>query len=189
MTRKTYYSTTCETPVGLATLASDGASLVGLWLNGQKRFGGAISGEIFENGDDSPILRDARRWLAAYFAGKRPKIADAPPLDPVGATDFRRSVWRLLTEIPLGTTVSYRELADELARRTGKRPACQAVGGAVGRNPISILIPCHRVIGSDGNLTGYAGGLDAKIQLLRLEGVDETTFFRPGEKRKIKTKT
>ncbi len=122
--------------------------------------------EELEEGE-APILRDAKRWLDIYFSGKEPTFR--LPLHPIG-TDFQMSVWELLADIPYGETVTYRQLAEQLARARGiAKMSAQAVGGAVGKNKIAILLPCHRVIGTDGSLTGYAGGLDRKSALLRLE--------------------
>lgn len=123
---------------------------------------------------DHPILREATRWLELYFSGKDPGFT--PPLRLLG-TPFQREVWRLLLDIPYGKTTTYGALAREIARRRGvRRMAAQAVGGAVGRNPIALIVPCHRVIGSDGSLTGYAGGLDKKAGLLSLEGITFQPF-------------
>ena len=127
---------------------------------------------------DAPVLAAAKEWLDAYFAGERPAIADLP-LAPIGS-EFRQKVWRILTEIPYGQVTTYGAIAQQVARELGRdHMASLAVGGAVGHNPISIVIPCHRVVGSDGSLTGYAGGLDKKIWLLEHEGMDMTRVYRP----------
>ena len=149
-------------PVGPLTLAGDEDALMGLWLRGQKYFLASLPGTPVRR-DDLPLFGAARSWLDRYFAGERPSPGELP-LAP-GGTPFRQKVWRRLRAIPYGETVTYGALAEEL----GSSP--RAVGGAVGRNPISIIIPCHRVVGADGSLTGYAGGLDAKRALLTLEGV------------------
>lgn len=154
------YFSTVETPLGPVLLASDGQALTGLWFLGQRHEGSGLSPETEER--DLPVFDETRRWLALYFAGREPDIA--PPLAPRG-TDFQKRVWALLRQIPRGQTCSY----GELARRLGCASA-RAVGQAVGRNPISLLIPCHRVLGAGGRLTGYAGGLWRKEALLRLEG-------------------
>ncbi len=125
--------------------------------------------------DDLPVFRQAVAWLDAYFA-KQP-LPDLPPLAPRGS-DFRQAVWRLLLEIPYGQVTTYGALA-QILRDRGISAAAQAVGGAVGHNPISILIPCHRVVGADGSLTGYAGGVEKKRFLLALEGVDMTNLYMP----------
>lgn len=172
-----YYSTEYASPVGVLTLASDGAALCGLWLEGQKYHGGTIP-ETMVRRDDAPAFAAARAWLDAYFAGERPAIADVP-LAPIGGV-FRQLVWRILTEIPYGETTTYGEIAQEVARRRdGRGTAALAVGGAVGHNPVSIIIPCHRVVGADGSLTGYAGGLARKTWLLEHEGVDMSRLYVP----------
>ena len=152
-------------PVGMLTLSSDGTALTGLWLDGQKYFGAGLPNAVKEN--DLPVFEQVSAWLDAYFA-KAPLPA-LPPLAPQGSP-FRQAVWRLLLEIPYGTVTTYGALARTL-RGQGISAAAQAVGGAVGHNPISILIPCHRVVGSDGSLTGYAGGVANKQFLLELEAV------------------
>ena len=149
-------------PLGTLTLASDGENLTGLWIAGQKYFAAGTPTNLPAR-DDLPVFTQARDWLDCYFAGERP-AANELPLAPQGSA-FRQSVWRILCEIPYGQTVTY----GEITKRLGVRSA-QAVGGAVGHNPISIIIPCHRVLGSDGSLTGYAGGMDKKIWLLAHEG-------------------
>lgn len=159
-----------DSPLGALLLAERDGKLVGVWMEGQKYFPCSL-GETSQDGGLSPVLRQAGRWLDLYFAGERPP-AGALPLAPEGS-EFRREVWRILCEIPYGETATYGEIARKLAARRGlARMSAQAVGGAVGHNPISIIIPCHRVVGSGGSLTGYAGGLQRKIQLLRHEGVD-----------------
>lgn len=153
-------------PLGEMILASDGESLTGLWFLGQKH---APPLSTDPEQADLPVFAQARAWLAAYFQGKDP--GPAPLLRPAG-TPFQQAVWQLLLGIPYGRTTTYKALAGQLAGQRGlESMSAQAVGGAVGRNPISILIPCHRVMGSDGSLTGYAGGLDRKRALLELEGV------------------
>ena len=163
-----YYKTMYPSPVGKITLACDGKSLVGLWLEGQKYFGGSIAGQMTEN-DDFPVFDDTKKWLDRYFNGEKPAISGLS-LAPAGSA-FRQSVWRLLCEIPYGETTTYGRLAAKLATsmNLGSMSA-QAVGGAVGHNPVSLIIPCHRVVGADGSLTGYAGGLEVKAALLELEG-------------------
>ncbi len=162
--------------LGDLIIASDGEAIVGLWIEGQKYHGGTIP-EAMEPGD-APVLAAAKEWLDAYFAGERPAIADLP-LAPIGS-EFRQKVWRILTEIPYGQVTTYGAIAQQVARELGRdHMASLAVGGAVGHNPISIVIPCHRVVGSDGSLTGYAGGLDKKIWLLEHEGMDMTRVYRP----------
>ena len=161
-------------PLGTIFLAADNGALAGLWLEGQKYFAATLDEAAVER-DDLPVFRQAAAWLDAYFA-KAPLPA-LPPLAPQGSP-FRQAVWRLLLEIPYGTVTTYGALARTL-RGQGISAAAQAVGGAVGHNPISILIPCHRVVGSDGSLTGYAGGVANKQFLLELEGVDMTGLYVP----------
>ena len=172
-----FYSTSYDSPLGAITLASDRDNIVGLWIEGQKYFAATINDNIEEK-PDLPPLAAAKKWLDAYFGGKRPRISELS-LAPVGG-EFRKAVWDILCEIPYGQCTTYGEIAKKIAARMNKQNmSSQAVGGAVGHNPISIIIPCHRVIGSKGSLTGYAGGVDKKVKLLELEGVDTSTFFIP----------
>ncbi|MEF9876905.1 MAG: methylated-DNA--[protein]-cysteine S-methyltransferase [Gordonibacter sp.] len=161
------YLDTFASPVGPLAVASDGDALVGLWLDGQKYFESTLG--AFEQCPDLPVLTQARAWLDRYFAGEEP--GPIPAVAPRG-TAFRQRVWAMLADIPYGKLVTYGELAQRIAEQTGSRTSARAVGGAVGHNPISIILPCHRVVGSGGSLTGYAGGLQKKIALLKLEGVD-----------------
>ena len=169
MTYVNYYAS----PLGEILLASDGEAITGLWFLGAKYFARGLDPAAQER--DLPVFQSAKAWLDAYFAGREPGAL--PPLRPAG-TAFQRQVWDLLLQIPYGATTTYGALARRLAERRG-RVSAQAVGGAVGHNPISIVIPCHRVVGSDGSLTGYAGGLDKKIWLLEHEGMDMTRVYRP----------
>ena len=155
-----------DSHLGGITLASDGEALTGLWFDGQKHFGAGLSGAAREQ--RLPVFEETERWLQLYFEGHEPDFT--PDLRPAGSP-FQQEVWELLRQIPYGETVSYGALAARIAQRRGlARFSAQAVGGAVGRNPISLLIPCHRVLGADGSLTGYAGGVEKKAALLRLEG-------------------
>lgn len=173
------YSTAYASPLGAITLASDGDNIVGLWLDGQKYFAATIKGEIAEK-PDLPVFARAKQWLDAYFAGKKPAVSDLP-LAPCGG-EFRKAVWGILCEIPYGQCTTYGEIAKKMAARMNRKSMSgQAVGGAVGYNPISIIIPCHRVVGANGSLTGYAGGIDKKVRLLEHEGVDTSNFFIPGK--------
>ena len=157
-----------ESPLGTYVMAEEGGALVGLWLMGQKYFPKELPPV---GGGEGELFPRARRWLDAYFAGERPEPGELA-LRPRGSC-FAREVWELLLEIPYGETVTYGQLAKELAkRRRLERMSAQAVGGAVGHNPISIIIPCHRVLGAGGRLTGYAGGLETKRRLLELEGAE-----------------
>lgn len=172
-----YYSTHCLSPVGELMLASDGESLVGLWMSGQKYFAGTIAEPMAEK-PELPVFQAAHRWLGKYFDGKQPSISELP-LSP-GGSDFRRAVLKILCEIPYGEVMTYGVIAGKMAAQMEKRSmSSQAVGGAVAHNPISIIIPCHRVVGTDGSLTGFSGGIDKKIKLLELEGVDMSRFFVP----------
>lgn len=168
------YLTTLSSPVGPLHLASDGGAVTGLWLEGQKYFAATLTGETRE-APELPVFQQTAAWLDAYFAGK--PLPALPSLAPKGSP-FRQAVWQLLLEIPRGQTATYGALAQALRER-GVSAAPQAVGGAVGHNPISILIPCHRVVGAGGSLTGYAGGLAAKRYLLELEGVDTAGLTVP----------
>jgi methylated-DNA-[protein]-cysteine S-methyltransferase len=172
-----YHSTTYQSPLGLITLASAGGGLAGLWIEGQKYHGGAIAEAMTEN-NDMPVFTAAKKWLDNYFAGKKPAVSELP-LAPVGG-EFRQGVWGILCEIPYGKVITYSVIAQKMAAKMNKeRMSSQAVGGAVGHNPISIIIPCHRVVGSNGSLTGYAGGIQTKVKLLELESVDMSALFVP----------
>lgn len=171
------YTATCPSPVGLLTLASDGMNLCGLWLGGQKYFGGSIlksaSSETLRK--ELPVFSRTSDWLDQYFSGKKPLPSELP-LAPSGG-EFRKLVWEFLCEIPYGEVTTYGALAKKAAAKLGRSSmSSQAIGGAVGHNPISIIIPCHRVVGSNRSLTGYAGGLDVKRALLKLEGLDLSQF-------------
>lgn len=151
--------------LGSITLASDGKSLTGLWFDEQKHFPHKLISESIEA--ELPIFIQTINWLDTYFGGKTPDFT--PPIS-LTATPFRKAVYEILLTIPYGQTMTYGEIANIIAEQKGiERMSAQAVGGAVGHNPISIIIPCHRVVGTDGSLTGYAGGLDKKIELLKLE--------------------
>ena len=162
-------------PLGSILLAADEIGITGLWFEGQKYFARGLPAECIEQ--DTPALSDAKRWLDIYFAGREPDFM--PPLHPVGSP-FRQAVWEILLQIPYGQTVTYGEIARRLAKKQGlAKMSAQAVGGAVGHNEISVIIPCHRVVGTNGSLTGYAGGIDKKIKLLELEYTDMSGFFVP----------
>lgn len=163
-----HYIMKYPSPLGEITVASDGENIVGLWLEGQKYFAATLEGELRE--ENLPVFDTVRRWLDIYFSGREPDFL--PPLAPKGS-EFRRAVWEQLLGIPYGETVSYGEIAKRLEAESGRKTSARAVGGAVGRNPISIIIPCHRVVGANGSLTGYAGGVDKKIKLLELERATE----------------
>lgn len=152
-------------PVGELLLASDGENLTGVWLMGQKYYAAGLSGA--EEKACLPLFGAARSWLDRYFAGERPDPKELP-LAPAG-TAFQRAVWALLLEIPYGGVTTYGRLAEEYKQVSGHKTSPRAVGSAVGRNPISVIVPCHRVVGADGSLTGYAGGVERKRFLLELE--------------------
>lgn len=172
-----FYSAKYASPLGAMTLASDGEHLIGLWFDGQKYFMNTLTEPPVERVDLS-IFAQTKRWLDRYFAGEKPAPSELP-LAPIGG-EFRKLIWRYLCEIPYGDVTTYGSLAAKVAATLGRQTmSAQAVGGAVGHNPISIIIPCHRVVGTDRSLTGYAGGIDKKIELLQLEGVDVTNFFEP----------
>ncbi len=169
------YTQHYDSPLGGILLAADETGLTGLWFDGEKYYADNLAAE--HEARDTQALGAAKRWLDVYFAGKEPDFL--PPLHPIGSA-FRQEVWQLLLEIPYGQTTTYGALARRLAERRGLRHmSAQAVGGAVGHNEISILIPCHRVVGTSGSLTGYAGGIDKKLSLLRLEQADLRGFFVP----------
>ena len=151
-------------PIGDILLAADDAGLTGLWFQGQKYFARGLEKEQEER--NLPVFDQTKAWLDLYFSGKEPDFL--PPLHLIG-TDFQKQVWEILLAIPYGKTTTYGKIAGQLAQRRGlAHMSAQAVGGAVGHNPISIIVPCHRVLGTDGSLTGYAGGVDKKIHLLSL---------------------
>ncbi|WP_407422755.1 methylated-DNA--[protein]-cysteine S-methyltransferase [Methanobrevibacter sp.] len=153
-------------PIGDILLASRNEKLIGSWFEGQKYYLANVSEEIIEKDDETLI--QAKEWLDSYFNGEKPLINELD-LDPIG-TDFRKEVWEILCEIPYGKTTSYKDIANRIAKKRGiEKMSAQAVGGAVGHNPISIIIPCHRVVASNGELTGYAAGIDKKKFLLMHE--------------------
>ena len=172
-----YYTTDYLSPVGPLRLAADGEALVGLWIEGQKYFEAAIKDDTVKN-DDLAIFKNTKNWLERYFAGEKPSVSELF-LAPIGG-EFRQGVWKILCQIPYGQIITYGDIAKKIALKMGRDTMSgQAVGGAVSHNPISIIIPCHRVVGSNGSLTGYAGGIAAKIKLLELEGVDTNRLFTP----------
>ncbi|MDR1480407.1 MAG: methylated-DNA--[protein]-cysteine S-methyltransferase [Planctomycetaceae bacterium] len=174
-----FYSTILPSPIGMITLAcgGEGKKLTGLWIDGQKYHGNTVPEAITSN-DNMPIFVVAKKWLDRYFAGKKPDIAELS-LAPIG-NEFRQGVWSILCEIPYGEVITYGDIAKKMAKKMNRESmSSQAVGGAVGHNPISIIIPCHRVVGANGNLTGYAGGINIKVKLLELEGVDMSQMFIP----------
>lgn len=178
-----FYAARYASPLGEIILACDGKHLSGAWFQGQKYFYGTLPEEPIER-EGIPVLKTAKVWLKRYFAGDQPSPASLP-LTPIGGS-FRQSVWKILCEIPYGSVMTYGEIAKRIAAEKGlARMSAQAVGGAVGHNPISIIIPCHRVVGSNGSLTGYAGGMQRKEALLLLEGVDTKKFYLSKKRRSL----
>ena len=166
------YTSVYSSELGDILLAADEIGLTGLWFFGQSYFADTLPAE--QIAQETPILAQAKEWLDEYFSGKEPDFT--PPLHPIGSP-FRQAVWKLLLQIPYGQTTTYGEIARQL-EKLQNRPhmSAQAVGGAVGHNGISIIIPCHRVVGTKGSLTGYAGGLDKKMALLELEHANRKTY-------------
>ncbi|MBR3654419.1 MAG: methylated-DNA--[Elusimicrobia bacterium] len=162
------YKTEYKSPLGKITICCDEqGNIIGVWFNGQKYFADNIDGKITKN-NNLKIFITVKNWLDLYFAGKKPDIKEIP-IKFIG-NDFRKSVWKILCKIPYGKTISYGDIAKQIAKQQGiTKMSAQAIGGAVGHNPIAIIIPCHRVVGKNGSLTGYAAGIDKKKKLLELE--------------------
>ena len=172
------YTCTYKSPLGNILIAADDIGLTGLWFEEQKYFAHGIDLSDSEEKENN-ILKETTKWLDLYFKGENPPFT--PKLHPMGS-EFRKQVWGILLTIPYGQTVTYGEIAAKLAASMGlSHMSAQAVGGAVGHNRISIIIPCHRVVGTNGRLTGYAGGIDKKIALLELEKTDMTGFSVPAK--------
>lgn len=168
------YITNYDSPIGSLVIAARNDKLIGLWVEGQKYFFSNFKDEVKKT-DNVSILVKTKKWLDRYFNGEVPDI-HALDIEFIGS-DFRKSVWKILSEIPYGKVVTYNDIACKVASlRNLKKMSAQAIGGAVGHNPISIIIPCHRVVGKDGNLTGYASGIEKKFYLLSLEGNDMSRF-------------
>lgn len=166
-----FYNSEFDSPVGILTLCSNGENLVGLWLKGQKYFMDSVRGFNIIQNDNLKIFTDTKMWLVDYFNGIE-RYSRELALAPIGG-EFRQMVWNELCKIPYGKTITYGELANRIAKFRGlEKMSAQAVGTAIGHNPISIIIPCHRVVGKNGQLAGYAGGIDVKAKLLKLENVD-----------------
>lgn len=169
------YTSQYHSPLGEILIAADDIGLTGLWFVGQKYYALYLDKENQEQ--ETQILKDTKIWLDIYFSGQEPNFK--LPLHFIG-TDFQNEVWEILYSIPYGKTMTYGEIANILAKRKGlERMSAQAVGGAVGHNEISIIVPYHRVVGSQGSLTGYAGGIDKKVSLLKLEKVNMDRFYVP----------
>ena len=172
---KEIYITYYNSILGKLTIASDGENIIGLWIEGQKYFADTIKNENIIEKDNLEIFVKTKDWLDKYFRGERPDIKELK-LSPKGS-EFRQNVWKILCKIPYGQTITYGKIAKEIAVLMNKKSmSAQAVGNAVGHNPISIIIPCHRVVGINGSLTGYAGGIDKKINLLSIENINISKF-------------
>ena len=169
------YTAKYASPLGAITLACDGEVLIGLWFDGQKHFGSILPKQV--EAAEHPLFVEARHWLDVYFSGRAPD--HLPPLR-YDSTPFRKAVCDIMLTIPYGETMTYGEIAAEIAHQQNlPKMSAQAVGGAVGHNPISLMIPCHRVVGTNGSLTGYGGGIARKVRLLELERADMTHLFVP----------
>ena len=169
------YKMTYKSPVGDLTITTDGQNVTGLWFENQQNYESLLNDIVKEQ--HQPIFDKVTHWLDEYFSRNKPAINF--PLKPTG-TDFRMTVWKKLQAIPYGETVTYGDIAQQIAEDRGRsKMSAQAVGGAVGSNPISIIIPCHRVVGANGSLTGFGGGIDRKIKLLKNEEVDMSSFYVP----------
>ncbi len=174
------YTTHYTAPVGEILLASKANKLIGLWIKGQKDYLESLKEKIEENDKDEILIR-TKKWLDRYFGNEKPKVEELD-LEPIGS-EFRQNVWEILCKIPYGEIVTYNDIAKEIAKKRGmKKMSAQAVGGAIGHNPISIIIPCHRVVGTNGSLTGYAGGIEKKVFLLNHEKVNMEHLFIPKER-------
>ena len=173
------YQITYRSPIGnmMIVCDADRKYITGVWIEGQKYFQSTLS-ERPACGKGIPVLQKAKDWLDAYFAGKKP-VPSVLSLKPAGSV-FRQDIWKILCEIPYGSVLTYGEIAKQMALKMGREAmSAQAVGGAVAHNPISVIIPCHRIVGTNGSLTGYAGGIEKKIKLLEHEGVDTAVFSVP----------
>ena len=166
------YTSIYKSPIGQILIGTKDNKLVGVWIENQKYYLSDFKEKVerVDNYNNESITK-TKKWLDRYFDDKKPEISELE-LDPIGS-EFRKNVWKLLCKIPYGKITTYKSIAENVAKiMNRKQMSAQAIGGAVGHNPISIIIPCHRVIGTDGSLTGYAGGIDKKIKLLKLEKVD-----------------
>lgn len=171
------YTSEYQSPVGKLLIASKENQLIGLRIENQKYYLSDLKEEI-QVSDNLEILVKTKKWLERYFSGERPDINELK-INPMGS-EFRKSVWEILKKIPYGEVVTYNDIARKLAKQKGiEKMSAQAVGSAVGHNPISIIIPCHRVVGTNGSLTGYAGGINKKIYLLKHEKVNMDKLFIP----------
>lgn len=171
------YTTAYKSPIGNLLIAEKDNKLIGLWIENQKYYLSNLKEEMIEK-EDVEVLTKTKSWLDRYFKGEKPNISELD-INLIGS-EFRKSVWEILKTIPYGEVITYNDIAKKIAKQKGiSKMSAQAIGGAVGHNPISIIVPCHRVVGSNGSLTGYAGGIEKKIQLLKLEGIDTSKYFAP----------
>lgn len=171
------YYTEYETPIiGTLTLASDGDGITGCWFNNDRYFGIGVD-EQMERDDKLLVFEQARDWLDRYFAGEAPDPRELPLA--ARATEFQSHVREAMLDIPYGSTTTYGDIAKRIEAETGKRQSARAVGGAVGHNPLCLIVPCHRVVGSNGSLTGFGGGIDMKVKLLEHEQAMRDNFKRP----------
>lgn len=169
-----YYYYIYNSPVGKLTIASNEKNVVGLWLDGQKYYMEVLEDKEYQE-KETEVIKLAEKWLDKYFNNEKPEI-DELPIEFIGS-DFRKQIWKILSKIPYGKVITYGDIAKQIAKRKGIRTmSAQAVGGAIAHNPISVIVPCHRVVGANGSLTGYSGGVKVKIKLLEFEGVDITTL-------------
>ncbi len=170
-----FYTYKYDSPLGAITLASNGKALTGVWFDGQKNFGSTLPYEYQEK--YLPVFGETTDWLNIYFSGKEP---DFVPHLCLYVTPFQKAVSEIMISIPYGKTITYGEIANEIVTQTGaERMSARAVGSVVAHNAISIIVPCHRVVGAGGNLAGYAGGLERKIKLLELEKADMSVLHMP----------
>ena len=169
-----YYNYIYNSPVGKLTIACNEKNVVGLWLDGQKYYMEVLEDKEYQE-KETEVIKLAEKWLDKYFNNEKPEI-DELPIEFIGS-DFRKQIWKILSKIPYGKVITYGDIAKQIAKRKGIRTmSAQAVGGAIAHNPISVIVPCHRVVGANGSLTGYSGGVKVKIKLLEFEGVDITTL-------------
>lgn len=170
-----HYTSMYQSPVGEILLAADDIGVVGVWFKDEKYYAYCLDKE--NEPKETPVIKELKQWLDVYFSGEKPDFE--PPIHMIG-TPFRIEVWTILHQIPYGTTTTYNEIAKQIAKNRGlERMSAQAVGTAVGKNNINLIVPCHRVIGTNNSLTGYAGGIDKKITFLKLEGAFKDEYFVP----------
>lgn len=173
---KTYCTEYESELIGPLTIAGNGEAIVGCWFGNDRYFGYGVDGEM-ERDDSLALLVQARSWFDRYFAGEAPDPRELPLA--ARATSFQARVREAMLDIPYGQTGTYGDIAKRLEAETGRRQSARAVGGAVGHNPLCVLVPCHRVVGANGSLTGFGGGIEMKVKLLEHEGVDVSKFSIP----------